>query len=465
MRWTIPFLPLAALWIASVSSAAEAAPNIVLILTDDQGWSQVALAMDPRVAASRSTYLETPNMTRLAREGLRLTNAYAAAPLCSPSRRSILSGSSAARSGGEIESRWIPAEHLTIPRALERANANYRSAHLGKWGESMNSTPKESGYDVSDGPTSNDSGGMPATLGVASGEHEDGPPHFIDDDDPKRTRSVTDRAIAFAREQALAKRPFYLQVSYYAVHLSVVSQKSTWEKYERKGPPDRGYTPAWAAMLEELDVGIGRLMSALEELGIEDDTYVFLTSDNGGRESIPGGDPNRLDPNYPLTGGKHTLHEGGIRVPLLVRGPGIEPDSVDHTPVVAYDFLSTFYDLAGGRDALPPEVDGVSFRPLLGDPGAAQLDRPTDALFFHLPARNASAIRRGDYKLLLSWKRNGRFGKSQLYRVDPDPREAERNLARREPLKAHALRAALLSHLHSVGAQKAGASRRKRGKR
>ena len=104
MRWTIPFFPLAALWIASASSAAEAAPNIVLILTDDQGWSQVALAMDPRVAASRSTYLETPNMTRLAREGLRLTNAYAAAPLCSPSRRSILSGSSAARSGGEIES-------------------------------------------------------------------------------------------------------------------------------------------------------------------------------------------------------------------------------------------------------------------------------------------------------------------------------------------------------------------------
>ena len=204
------FAPITLLLVAMCSGApavaADASPNIVLILTDDQGWSQVSEAMDPRVAASRSAYIETPNMTRLAREGMRFTSGYSPAPLCTPTRRSILCGTSAARSGGEFSSpSWIPSEHMTIPKALKRANPDYRCAHFGKWGEQMTSTPEQCGYDASDGMTGNNTGGMPSSLGV-SGGHGDGPPHFIDNDDPKRTPTVTDNAIRFMREQTKAGR-------------------------------------------------------------------------------------------------------------------------------------------------------------------------------------------------------------------------------------------------------------------
>jgi arylsulfatase A-like enzyme len=165
-------------------------PNIILILTDDQGWSQLSARMDPRVPESCSAYLETPNMARLARGGMRMTSGYSPAPLCTPTRRSILCGTSAARSGTEFKSDWVPAEHMTIPKALKLANPAYRCAHFGKWGEQMISTPAQCGYDTSDGETGNVTGGMPSSLGIASGSHADGPPHFIDNEDPKRTKSI-----------------------------------------------------------------------------------------------------------------------------------------------------------------------------------------------------------------------------------------------------------------------------------
>ena len=140
MRSIVIFLALVLFPSGMTAVAAESPPNIVLILTDDQGWSQVSEPMDPRIPESCSAYLETPSMTRLAREGMRLTSGYCPAPLCTPTRRSILCGTSAARSGTEFKSRWVPAEHMTIPTALKRANPDYRCAHFGKWGEEMIST-------------------------------------------------------------------------------------------------------------------------------------------------------------------------------------------------------------------------------------------------------------------------------------------------------------------------------------
>ena len=165
--------------------------------------------MDPRVAESQSGYLETPHIVRLMEEGMRFTSGYLPVPLCTPTRRSILCGTSAARSGTEFPGpRWIPAEYLTIPKALKAANGEYRCVHFGKWGEQMISTPEEAGYDASDGMTGNGTGGMPNTLGVESGSHEKGPPHFIDNRDPKRTRTMTGRAIGFMKEQVAAEKPF-----------------------------------------------------------------------------------------------------------------------------------------------------------------------------------------------------------------------------------------------------------------
>ncbi|MFZ5831859.1 MAG: sulfatase [Planctomycetota bacterium] len=463
MRSLLMLFALGSATAAAESFAAER-PNFVLILTDDQGWSQVSEVMNPRVPESRSTYLETPNMARLMREGMRFTSGYSPAPLCTPTRRSILCGTSAARSGSEFRSTWVPADHMTIPKALKQASADYRCAHFGKWGEQMISTPEQCGYDASDGETGNNTGGMPGTLGVAGG-HEQGPPHFIDNDDPKRTRTVTDRAIQFMREQSEARHPFYVQVSYYAVHLSVVCREETLKKYQAKGEPDRAYPQAWAAMMDELDTGIGRLLTALDEMKLADNTYVIFTADNGGRGTVPGADRG-APPNQPLTGAKHDLFEGGIRVPFVVRGPGIAAGSLCHSPVAGYDFLPTFYDLAGGTAPLTPEIDGGSFRALLSDPQGGKVTRPQPALIFHRPARKESVVRQGDYKLRLIWAPTGEIAGRELVCVNPDPREEGRNIADKEPARADAMQEVLLGYLKSVDAEKPTETKRgaKKGK-
>lgn len=448
------------------ANGTERPPNILLILTDDHGWSQLSDRMDPRLASSMSKYLETPNMNRIMNEGLRFTSGYSPAPLCTPTRRSILCGTSAARSGTEFKSPWVPAKHMTIPKALKLANDNYRCAHFGKWGEQMISTPEESGYDASDGMTGNGTGGMPNTLGVKGG-HDKGPPHFIDNEDPKRSPSMTASAIAFMRKQARAGKPFYVQASYYAQHLSVVCTEKNLAKYDAKGTPDRGYPPAWAAMMDELDGAVGRLLDTLDELGIADNTYVFFTADNGGRGTVPGGDTKRRATNHPLTGAKHSLYEGGIRVPFMARGPGIKAGSVSRVPVVGYDFLPTFFDLAGGNGSLGNEIDGTSFKSVLHNPKTQSLDRPNDALIFHRPRRLESAIRKGQHKLFVKWTPQGKIKVTELYQVDPRPTEEGHDLADKNPQKVAALKKQLLQFLESVDAEKPkpATPKRKKGKR
>ena len=438
---------------ALAAFAADSPPNIVLILTDDQGWSQMSTPMDQQNQHSRSQYLETPCLARFANQGMRFTSGYSPAPLCTPTRRAILCGTTAARSGSEFPSpSWVPADQLTIPKALKQASADYRCAHFGKWGEQMISTPEDSGYDSSDGMTGNITGGMPKSLGVPSGNHNEGPPHFIDDDDPKRTVSVTDSAIQFMREQDNAGKPFYVQVSYYAVHLSVVTRQSLLHKYQQKGLPDRGYSQAWAGMMEELDTGVGRILDALDELELADNTYVFFTADNGGRGPVPGGDNSAAPPNTPLKGAKHSLDEGGIRVPFLARGPGITPGSQCDVPVVGYDFLPTFYDLAGGGPPLADTVDGVSFKSLLADPKSADFVRPGNAVFFHRPKRGVSVVRRGPNKLKLLWNKQGKIAGRELYDLDEDLAETQ-DLAAAEVALANSLQKQLLSYLKQVDAE------------
>jgi len=434
-------------------------PNILLILTDDQGWSQVSGRMDPLIPESGSEYLETPHMARLMEEGMRFTSGYAAAPVCTPARRSLLCGTTAARSGTEFRSPWIPAEHLTIPRALTALETGYRCAHFGKWGEQMESSPEECGYHVSDGMTGNKAGGTPATLGSKTAAH------FIDDEDPKLTRSTTARAIEFMGAQVEAAVPFFVQISYYAPHASVVCRAETLTRFKDKGRPDRAYSSAWAAMLNELDQGVGELLDALESLGIQEETYVIFTSDNGGRASVSGERTRakRLPTNSPLTGDKHDLAEGGIRVPFIVRGPDVAPGSVCRIPVAGYDLLPTFHELAGGDPAdLPDEIDGVSLVPLFHMQPEIEFERPQGGLFFHRPARTTagqwpraqSSMIRDGLKLTVVWDRAGEVESRTLHALDSNPREdEEHDIADAEPGIADELQAELVAYLKSVNAR------------
>lgn len=421
-------------------------PNIIFVISDDQAWSQIGVPMDPDVPGSYSRYVETPALNRLAKEGLRFASAYAPQTTCTPSRRSILLGTTAARSGTYFKSSYVPSEHLTIPHALKQAYPHYVTANFGKWGAAMGSTPEQCGYDISDGPTTNSVGGFGAGVGDDA---------YVIVEDPKRTSSVTGRAKQFMQTQAAASKPFYMQVGYYAPHIRIELTQETLDKYVAKGLADEAMPPAYAGMLEELDAGIMELLTAIRDLGLADNTYLFFMSDNGGLPSLPGvtSRAGRQSPNHPLRDGKRSLYEGGIRVPFIVRGPGIPPGTVSDVPVAGYDLLPTFYELAGGKKKLPDSIDGVSLKAILENPEGSTFTRPLGALIFHRPASRRSAIREGKYKLLVTWnaKQPGRETR-ELYDLSRDIREAT-NIVSSQQEVADALEKKLLDYLGSVSAE------------
>jgi arylsulfatase A-like enzyme len=424
-------------------------PNFIFILTDDQGWSEMSAAMDPKVPKAASDYLETPNLERMAKAGMRFQSGYSPAPLCTPTRRSIQCGMTPARQRGtEFKSTFDWTGRLTIPRALKSVDPAYRCAHFGKYGENIPVTPEEIGYDESDGLTGNKTGGCPGPM------EERGA--ILVTDDPKLTDSMTGRAVGFIQRQVRDEHPFYVQLSYYAVHLQVQARQAMLDKYKKKGTPDRAITCGFAGMLEELDAGVGQVLDTIERLKIADSTYVIFTSDNGGRGTIPGADESLAPPNRPLFGAKHSLYEGGIRVPFIALGPGVEPSSVCRVPVTGYDLLPTLYDLAGGQEALPDDIDGGSFRVLLQNGGIGQVKRSLDALVFHRPLHRRdpqSAIRVGDWKLMILWKVRNRERQRLLFNLAEDVGE-QNDLSKQMPEKADQLERVLIDYLERVGAEK-----------
>lgn len=458
----------AAAWAAL--PAALPAPNIVFILTDDQGWADVTTPMDPRFPEATVGGVDTPNLDRLAREGMRFASGYAPAANCTPSRRSIQFGMTPARQRGtEFVGDFMPEGHLSIPQALRRANPAYRCAHFGKWGEFMSgpatpppdydpnmaANPTALGYDESDGLTGNLTGTMyhKAVYGAEQAKLD----HMLSPDpDPKRTFSVTSRAVSFMERCAAEKRPFYLQVSYYAIHLALQARPETITKYKDRGPPSRTMHAGNGPMLDDLDVGLGQVLDALDRLGLADNTYVFFCSDNGGAPLPP---PKvrkgALDRNHPLAGSKQQLAEGGIRVPFLVRGPCVAAGAVCREPVAAYDLLPTFYALAGGREPLPEEIDGGDLGPLLrGGGAAAEIRRAMSGLVFHRPkaGRKESVLRQGDWKLTLTWSGPWQIASRELHDLSADIGE-KTNLAESMPEKAAAMEAALVGYLKAVNAE------------
>jgi arylsulfatase A len=429
-------------------------PNIIFILTDDQGWTSVSYRSDPDLPESKSDYIETPRLARMAGAGMRFTDAYAPNAQCSPTRHSILFGQNAARHIYGKDPDWIKnaPDWLTIPKVLKKANPEYRAAHFGKWHVGV--LPEEMGFDFSDGITTNtqgdtqngvykETGGIGSKLRRYNAENGITPPTlnlsyskqpvFYTDDDPKGAVSMTRRAEAFMRESLSDDKPFFTYIAHFATHLDMVSTKETYEYFSNKQQGKKHDNPGYAAMARDMDTAIGRVLDLVKELGIQDNTYIFLMSDNGGvqhfiqsatlsedNEILQTHETGVTWRNLPLRHGKHEYYEGGIRVPFIVVGPGIAPNSVCRTPITGLDLLPTFAELSGYRASFPDNIDGGSMVPLLRNAGTGKVERRYEALIFHQAGRRLplSAVRKGNYKLVKHWLAGSPEQEGEKYRSD-----------------------------------------------
>ena len=377
-------------------------PNFILILSDDQGWNGTSYEMISDADFSKSDYYETPNIENLAKSGMVFSRAYSPAPTCSPTRYAIQFGQTPARLKHIRVS--MNVDHIdhkgmtTIPRVLKRIDSNYVAGHFGKFG--MYSEPINFGYDFSDGMTGNIDGNIDGTV-----QTKWSPQH---DEDPKQIFGITKRSLSFMEEQVKQDNPFFLQVSHYAVHSDLVSRKEIYEKYKEKNRGIYHENSSIAAMTEDMDLSVGKIVQKVKELGIEDNTYVIYMSDNGAVEQILGSKKTNKENrgyNYPLRHGKGTLYEGGIRVPFIISGPGITAGSRSSIPISGVDILPTIQDLVSNKVEYDEKIDGGSFKKNLFEDSNSKVIRNKDFLIFHLPFRRGSfnphsAIIKDELKLI-----------------------------------------------------------------
>ena len=427
---------LAGLAAINIATAADRRPpNVILVLMDDMGWRDVGFA--------GNEFVETPHIDGLAARGLVFTRAYASAPNCAPTRACLMSGQVTPRHGVytvvdprqprgspwhrllAAESRAeLPTEVVTIPEVLK--TRGYATAFFGMWnlgrGRQGPVTPGGQGFDTVV---------FPESLGFAKDAYHDDKGEYLSD-------RLTDEVLAFVEKHRGG--PFFAYLADHAVHAPFDPKPDLLAKYERKAAAarDRRNDPAYAATIEAVDRNVGRIVATLAKLGIADDTLIIFTSDNGGTPQF----------TAPLRGSKGELYEGGIRVPMVIAGPGVaNPGTTCDVPVASIDVYPTLLEFAG---VYPPRqaLDGVSLVPLLGG-------RPTAArrLFWHFPcyvgrAKPSSAVRDGDLKLVEFFEDGGRF---ELYDLAKDPNE-ERDIAKERPGEAAALTRVLHEWQQDTGA-------------
>jgi len=421
-------------------------PNIILILADDLGWAELG--------CYGNTFNETPNLDRLAREGLRFTHAYAAAPVCSPFRASLMSGQWPARVGitdylRPDDPKHLGPEHATVAEVLKRAG--YATGLIGKW--HLSGYALHGAEEVPPAAQGFDEVLVSENRGIGGGSYWF-PYHFNREIEPRMPGKeyLVDRmnreAVEFVERNR--QRPMFLYLSHYAVHTALAGKPELVAKYERKpgagkGPQAPRNNPHLAAQLESIDQGVGMILDKLDALGLADSTLVVFTSDNGGEA--------RVTSNAPLRAGKSTLYEGGIREPLLMRWPGrIAPGGVCHAPVASVDFYPTFCQLAQAAPEPRQKLDGLSLAALIENP---RQSLARDTLYWHYPlerphflgGRSAGAIRDGDWKLIEFFDRP----QVELYCLRDDPSE-RRDLAAQEPDKVKQLRVKLAAWREDVRA-------------
>jgi len=476
------FLTLFGAFISFNNLIAKEKPNIVMLYIDDWAWNGTPVLMNESMANSHMPILQMPNVEKLANRGMRFSNAYGS-PMCAPARVCVQTGQSAPRNGFtvymgpskdsyyDISKEYthfplvpnmsdleIDKDAVTIAKALKPMG--YVSAHIGKW--HMRGNPTEEGYLVNDGATDNNPGN---TLRIDTNSGDKMSKRLPKDmTDPKLMFSNTEKAIAFMEDQVKKGNPFYLQISHYAMHegrecLDKTREKyaknplvQAWYKKNNKDPEtiNRKEDPAvWFGMGEDLDGRIGALLEKIRELGIEENTYVVLTSDNGYRhhelELTPG-------LKQPLHAAKWWAWDGGLRVPMIVKGPGIKPGSVFTANVVNYDFLPTFVDLANGDPKKLQNIDGVSLAPYMKGkkPDDSFLNRD---LYFHYPHYRTSvphsAMISGKYKVFCFYEKPD---VNMLFDISLDPGEVN-NIAKQYPEIHKKLYDEMMSYLKDVGAR------------
>ncbi len=445
---------------AAASAIATDRPNIVFILADDLGCMDVG-AFNPK------TFYETPNIDALARRGMKFTQAYAACCVCSPTRGSIMTGKYPPRFGvtdfiggarpekmkPAPNANHLPLEETTIAEAL-RDDGGYATFFAGKW-------------HLGGGEFYPGAQGFPKDL--TNGEGAKGNMQFwypksdlpVPDhkDDLKTTERIVNEAVKFIGEHK--DKPFFAYLPFLAVHTPIGARAELVEKYKKKAersPPDAWgqererqvrlvqNNPIYAAMLEQLDTGIGRVLAALEKNGLTEKTIVVFMSDNGGLSTSEGHPTS----NLPFRAGKGWPYEGGVREPLIVCAPGVtKPGSTCDSPVISTDFYPTLLQLAGLVAKPQQHRDGVSFVPLLRGE-TMQRGKP---LFWHYPhygnqgGAPHGAIRDGDWKLI-EWYEDGAL---ELYNIPQDISE-QHNLAAKNPGQVKELHAKLVAWRKEVGA-------------
>ena len=431
--------------------AADLRPNFVVIMGEAQGWASSSVQMDDTVPASKSTLAHTPALEKLAASGMRFANFYAASPRCTPTRAAFFTGKSPAAlhmtfvgegKGGKESSftetgskvvppqqvSQLPESEVTIATLLKREG--YETAHFGKWHVGRVS-PTRHGFDENDGPNNN------------------GGPDDVENPNPKQAFAITERGMDFMARQAKAGKPFYLQISHYAGRGGTDARAETYADVRRRATTDRDQRLVGsAAVTQDMDATIGMLMAKLDELGIAGRTYFIYTSDHGaqGRNA-----------NGPLANGKGTVWEGGIRVPLIVRGPGIKAGICTHVRASTVDIFPTIATLARVKEALPKNVEGGSLAAVLGGMAGVTgttVKRAREEFVAHFPHYDkdeqgpASALLLGNEKLIHPYETNV----PMLFDLSKDIGE-QHDLAKDRAKETAELDRRLSEHLKAVGAQ------------